>query len=243
MSREATRFDAVVFAIAFGATVLSSAAIAAAPAISVGSVRGGAGVYENFDSLAAAGGLSAKGIKVTFSGTGAGTAALPDSSGHYAAPYLSGGSGKAFHNFHADGPDATQYLTTGMGQVTLQLEDHNRYFGLLWGSVDDYNTLSFYDGNTLLFSFTGIDVDGGANGNRGAGGTFYVNINSDTAFNKVVASSTNYGFEFDNVALAINPVAVSPVPEPGAYSLLMAGLALIGAIIRRRTITPATKAC
>ncbi len=241
MSREATRFEAAVLVIAFSATVVSSAAIAAAPAISAGSVPGGAGTYENFDSLAAAGGLSAQGINVTFSGTGAGTAALPDLSGHYAAPYLTGGSGAAFDNLQADGPDATQYLTTGMGQVTLQLDGYNRYFGLLWGSVDDYNTLSFYDGNTLLFSFTGIDVDGSANGNQGAGGTFYVNINSDTAFNKVVASSTAFGFEFDNVALGINPIAVSPIPEPETYSLLMAGLALIGAIIRRRTTTSAIR--
>lgn len=239
MSREATRFNSVVLAIAFGATVLSSAAIAAAPAISVGSVPGGAGVYENFDSLAAAGGLSTKGISVAFSGTGAGTAALPDLSGYYAAPYLSGGSGATFGNFQAEGPDVTQYLTTGIGQVTLQLDGYSQYFGLLWGSVDNYNTLSFYDGNTLLFSFTGLDVDGGAHGNQGAGGTFYVNIDSDTAFNKVVASSTAYGFEFDNVAVTLNPIAVSPIPEPGAYSLLMAGLALIGTIIRRRTITSA----
>jgi hypothetical protein len=243
MLGKANKFNAAVLALAFSATAVSSAAIAAEPVISVGSVPGGAGVYENFDSLAAAGGLSAKGINVTFSGTGSGTAALPNLSGQYAAPYLSEGSGAAFGNFQAEGPDVTQYLTTGIGQVTLQLDGYNRYFGLLWGSVDDYNTLSFYDGNTLLFSFTGLDVDGSANGNQGVGGTFYVNINSDTAFNKVVASSTAYSFEFDNVALAINPIAISPIPEPETYSLLMAGLALIGAIIRRRTVTSATRAC
>ncbi len=239
MLKKATKFDAALLALAFGATAVSSATIAAEPVISVGSVPVGAGVYENFDSLAAAGGLSAKGISVTFSGIGAGTAALPNLSGQYAAPYLSGGSGAEFSNFQAGGPDVTQYLTTGIGQVTLQLDGYSQYFGLLWGSVDDYNTLSFYNENTLLFTFTGLDVDGGAHGNQGAGGTFYVNIDSDTAFNKVVASSTAYGFEFDNVAVTLNPIAVSPIPEPGAYSLLMAGLALIGAIIRRRTITSA----
>jgi hypothetical protein len=243
MSREASRFDAVVLAIAFSAVVMSSAASAAEPVISVGSGPAGASVYENFDGLASSGGLSAKGIHVTFSGTGARTAALPDLSGYHAAPYLSSGSGAAFGTLQADGKDATQYLTTGTGQVTLQLEGYSQYFGLLWGSVDDYNTLSFYNGNTLLFSFTGLDVDAGANGNQGAGGTFYVNINSDAAFNKVVASSTAYGFEFDNVALAIHPLAVSPVPEPETYSLLMAGLALIGAIVRRRSITSTFRAC
>jgi hypothetical protein len=216
---------------------------AATLSASVGGVPVGVGVYESFDSLATTGGLSARGIAVTFSGKGAGTATLPYVPGRYVAPFISSGNGASFGNPQANGLDQTQYLTTGIGQVTLQLDKYHQYFGLLWGSVDDYNTLSFYDGNTLLFSFTGIDVDAGANGNQGAGGTFYVNINSDAAFNKVVASSTAYGFEFDNVALAINPLAVSPVPEPETYSLLMAGLALIGAIVRRRSITSTVRAC
>jgi hypothetical protein len=243
MFGEAIKFDAAVRALAFGAVVMSSVANATEPVISVGSGPAGASVYENFDGLASSGGLSANGIHVTFSGTGARTAALPDLSGYYAAPYLSDGSGAAFGNLQADGKNATQYLTTGIGQVTLQLEGYSQYLGLLWGSVDDYNKLSFYNGNTLLFSFTGLDVDAGANGNQGAGGTFYVNINSDVAFNKVVASSTAYGFELDNVALAIHPLAVSPIPEPEAYSLLMAGLVLIGAMVRRRSITSIVRAC
>ncbi|MEO7464088.1 MAG: PEPxxWA-CTERM sorting domain-containing protein, partial [Nitrosospira sp.] len=72
----------------------------------------------------------------------------------------------------------------------------------------------------------------------GATGTFYVNINSDTPFDRVIASSTSYGFEFDNVALAVNPaspIGVSPIPEPGTYAMLLAGLAMVGTMVRRRT--------
>lgn len=239
MLHEAIKFNAVMVALTFGASMTSSTAIAALLSASVGGVPVGAAVYENFDSLGAAGGLSANGINVTFSGTGAGTATLPDSPGQYAAPYLSGGNGMPFSNLQADGPDVTQYLTTGIGQVTLQLDGYNQYFGLLWGSVDDYNTLSFYDGNTLLFNFTGLDVDGMANGNQGAAGTFYVNINSDTAFDRVVASSTGYAFEFDNVALAENPIppqeTFAAVPEPGTLALL--GLGLLAGITTRRRRT------
>ena len=43
-----------------------------------------------------------------------------------------------------NGPDTTTYLTTGIGSVTLTLPGPEKYFGLLWGSVDTYNTLSFY---------------------------------------------------------------------------------------------------
>jgi hypothetical protein len=238
MLNKAIRFYAVTAAFAFGAAGMSSASMAAALSASVGGVPVGAGVYENFDGLAAAGGLSSQGITVTFSGTGAGTIALPDAPGYYAAPYISSGNGTSFGNSQADGRDVTQYLTTGIGEVTLQLDTPNQYFGLLWGSVDDYNSLSFYSGTTLLFNFTGHDVDALANGNQGATGTFYVNINSDTPFDRVVASSTSYGFEFDNVALGVNPVdpiGVSPIPEPGTYAMLLAGLAMVGAMVRRRT--------
>lgn len=228
----------VVFAL--GTTAVSSASVAADLSASVGGSPIGAGVYENFDSLAAAGGLSAHGIMVIFSETGAGTIALPDAPGLYAAPFISAGNATSFGNPQADGKDVTQYLTTGIGEVTLQLDRPNQYFGLLWGSADDYNTLSFYRGTTFLFNFTGHDVDGLANGNQGAAGTFYVNINSDTPFDRVVASSTSYGFEFDNVALAVNPInplPISVIPEPGTYAMLLAGLAMIGAIVRRRAIS------
>jgi len=238
MFNKAIGVYAVTAAFAFGAAGVSSANAATVLSASVGGVPVGAGVYESFDSLAAAGGLSAQGITVTFSGTGAGTITLPDAPGLYAAPYISGSNGAPFGNSQTDGRNVTQYLTTGIGEVTLQLDKPNQYFGLLWGSVDDYNSLSFYNGSTFLFNFTGLDVDGLANGNQGAAGTFYVNINSDTPFDRVVASSTSYGFEFDNVALAVNPtgpIGVSPIPEPGTYAMLLAGLAMVGAIVRRRT--------
>lgn len=238
MLDRAIRFYAGVVAFAFGAAMVSSASMAATTlSASVGGVPVGAGIYESFDSLATTGGLSARGIAVTFSGTGVGTATLPYVPGRYVAPFISSGNGASFGNPQANGPDQTQYLTTGIGQVTLQLDKYHQYFGLLWGSVDDYNTLSFYDGTTLLFKFTGLDVDSMANGNQGATGTHYVNINSDTPFNRVIASSTRYGFEFDNVALAVNPpdlMSISPVPEPETYAMLLAGLAMVGGMARRR---------
>ncbi len=219
MLNKAIKLNAVMMALAFSAAVVSSASAAAVISASVGGVPVGAGVYESFDSLSATGGLSAQGINVSFSGTGAGTASLPDLSGQYAAPFISDSNGASFGNSQADGRDETQYLATGIGQVTMELDGYNQYFGLLWGSVDEYNTLSFYDGSTLLFSFTGHDVDSAANGDQGAAGTLYVNINSDTPFNKVVASSSAYAFEFDNVALSVDPITlpINGVPEPWLF--------------------------
>jgi hypothetical protein len=202
--------------------------------LSTDGIPGSTGIYLNFDSLASAGGAAGGGVTVAFSGTGAGTASLPNISGQYAAPFISGGNGTPFGNYQADGQDATQYLATGIGQVIMQLGGDAHYFGLLWGSVDTYNMLSFYNGNNLLFSFSGLDVDNLANGDQGAAGTFYVNINSSIAFDKVVAASSGYAFEFDNVALSRDPVQlpVNGVPAPGTLALL--GLGLLGAIFGRR---------
>ena len=81
-------------------------------------------------------------------------------------------------------------------------------------------------------SIGGTDVWAGANGNQGVYGTYYVNINSDLPFDSVVASSSNYAFEFDNVAFIAPPASPGggrPVPEPSSLALLGAGLlALFG---------------
>lgn len=193
-------------------------------------------VYENFDGLGAgnAGGLTGSGIEVNF--TGSGQAVTGSFNGQYAAPYISGGNGALFGNNQADGPNATQYLSTGIGTVELLLNDDYEYFGMLWGSVDSYNTLEFFNDDTSLFSFSGVDVDALANGDQGANGTFYVNISSDVAFNRVVASSPSYAFEFDNVALGTGDTGPngSEISEPGALAVMSLGLLGIGFAARRR---------
>jgi hypothetical protein len=91
--------------------------------------------------------------------------------------------------------------------------------------------LSFYDGATLVGSITGSDVTASPNGDQSINGTLYVNIDATgaTAFDRVVATSSQYAFEFDNVAF--NP---DPVPEPMGLSLF--GTALLGLFaVRRRT--------
>src|SRR5579862_6949073 len=169
----------------------------ASASLVINSAVGGAptGVdYANFDNLAlgSAGGTSG-GIGVSFA-SGNGAVVQGSASGLYAAPYLSGGNGLLFGN-PGNGPDATKYLSTGIGTITLSLPGLSKYFGLLWGSVDTYNTLELFNGANLVGTVTGDDVTASANGNQGASGTYYVNINSDLAFNTIDLISSQYAFE------------------------------------------------
>ena len=212
--------------VALGISAALFAGVANASLIVTASVGGApTGLsYVNFDNLGLgnAGGASG-GLGVSF--TGDGGVVMGALGGKYAAPYVSGGNGAPFGN--ANGVDASHYLSTGIGSVTLLMPGETNYLGLLWGSVDGYNLLSLYDGNTLVGSVQGAAVVASPTGNQGINGTYYVNISSSLNFNKVVASSSGYAFEFDNVAY--NPTSV---PEPATLGLV--GLGLLGAAAARR---------
>lgn len=104
------------------------------------------------------------------------------------------------------------------------------YFGLYWGSIDDYNWISFYNGDTLLGKITGNDViaAGAQLGDQvSQGSNRYVNFFlHDMTFDKIEFGTSNFAFESDNHAFAT-------VPEPGVFAL---GLAAFGAlfVMRRR---------
>ena len=157
--------------------------------------------------------------------------------GKYAAPVLSNNNGANFGG-QGNGVDATHYITSGSdggssnAMATLTFNSDQHYFGMLWGSVDTYNNLEFFDGATSLGIITGGMVDANATGDQGINGTFYVNIDSSDPFDRVVASSTQYAFEFDNVAYGSDRI----IPEP-AYIIawcLIGSVFGIGYYRRRR---------
>lgn len=188
--------------------------------------------------LGNAGGMTATGINVTFAGTAA-MVVTGTSGTTYAAPVFSNGNGAAFGD--ANGVDTTRYIEVGASNpassATLSFGTAEQFVGLLWGSVDPYNTLTFFSGangtGTAVGSLTGANLpSSGDNGNRTATGTVYVNVNSTLAFQSLVVTSTQNAFELDDVAFG--PAQVS-VPEPVSLALLGSGLIGLAAVRRRKS--------
>jgi hypothetical protein len=129
--------------------------------------------------------------------------------------------------------DMTNYMAVLAGKTeTLKFSSTMDIFGLLWGSIDTYNHLTF--SNTLDPGAGSVTISGGnlppptqANGDQSAPtSNEYVTI-SGLDFNQVVITSDSNSFEFDNVAAA--------APEPATWAMMILGFLGIGARSYRRS--------
>jgi len=122
------------------------------------------------------------------------------------------------------GQSQNKYLVAQAADtVTISLGGTYTEFGLLWGTVDSYNRLDFYNGGTLVDSVSGADVlPGSDNGTQNV----TVMISGLPAFDTVVAvDSGQPAFEF---------VPDAPVPEPTGVALFGVGLLGLGFTQLRR---------
>ena len=99
--------------------------------------------------------------------------------------------------------DATKYLSIGGGGTeTITFASEKNAFGLYWGSLNSYNTIKFYDGTTLVASYTGSEISPlFPTGNQGSfSSNGYVEFSGLHPFDKVVLSSSSNAFEIDNIS-------------------------------------------
>lgn len=133
----------------------------------------------------------------------------------------------------------TSYLTVpnpkSNGSATFTLGTQSDYFGLYWGSIDSYNSISFYLGGNLISSYSGTDLVGQfANGNQvNYSSNRYINFDfGSDKFDTVKLTSNGFAFESDNHAFR----NVASVSEPSTLLLIFGGLlSLIGVRMRNRS--------
>jgi len=118
--------------------------------------------------------------------------------------------------------DTTKYLTIGANSSeTITFASEMNTFGLYWGSLDSYNSIKFYDGTTLVASYTGNQISPlfptGDQGSFSSNG--YVQFSGLHTFNKVVLSSTSNAFEIDNISAGYVPAPGLSGPIKGSLSV------------------------
>lgn len=131
--------------------------------------------------------------------------------------------------------DGSRYLTVlgvapNGGLATIDFGTSTTGFSIDIGSVDDFNnlTLLFADGSTQLF--TGVDLVTIADGDQvldRTNGRFTFSVEGDQRITGVQLGSTGYSFEVDNIA-------ISAVPEPTTWAMMLAGFGMVGFGLRSR---------
>lgn len=143
------------------------------------------------------------------------------SSGQYAAPFVTSA-------------DTTSYYTVGSftspQMTTLTLSGSYNYLGLLWGSIDQYNsiTLHYAGGGSDTVNYLSPTPLSPNDGNQGLGGTKYVNILASQNITSIDFYSGQAAFEIDNVTVAA-------VPEPATWGMMILGFLGLGFMGYRRS--------
>lgn len=111
--------------------------------------------------------------------------------------------------------DTSNYLSVcTTGTETISFNQIENTFGLYWGSVEALNSIAFYDGSTLVGSYTGSDLsplvaDGNDFSFASAG---YVQFTNLPSFNTVVLQSALTTLEVDNISAGfLSPTGGTPL--------------------------------
>jgi hypothetical protein len=183
---------------------------------------------------------STGGQNFTFTGTGGSGGGVVDASvvNLYAQPATSTGNYFTV-GYQAIYPSSAELSTGGTDYIL---------YSMLWGSMDAYNTIAFYNDGNLVGSFTGSDfADPTADGTQAGDGTNrYVAFlfTGGDAFDTIRFTSTQAAFEMDNLAFSTGggvPFAETPVPEASTWAMMILGFAGLGFLSYRRRNRPAVR--
>lgn len=145
--------------------------------------------------------------------------------------------------------DPFRYLEVGKNQSeTITFTSEKTALGLYWGSVDSYNTISFYNNGGLVYSLTGAQLesaitsgpklkDGGGQTGFKSNGFVSFNFLGLGDFNEVVLSSTKNAFEVADLEAFGSKLTTSPVPavpETSTWLMMILGFASVGFVAYRR---------
>ena len=171
-------------------------------------------------------------LNAAFSGSGRAGVVSGSSSGVTAAPFVGPLPGHA---------DQTHYLSIGAGGTeTITFAEQQNTFGLYWGSVNSYNTIAFYNGQTLVASYTGADINPlFPTGNQGSfSSNGYVEFSRLADFNRVVLGTGNSNaFEIDNISAGSVHVELSaPISGTLTVSDVDIGDALTASVVGNATV-------
>ncbi|HWJ70895.1 MAG TPA: PEPxxWA-CTERM sorting domain-containing protein [Sphingobium sp.] len=131
--------------------------------------------------------------------------------------------------------DGSEYLSVlGGGFATIDFAPGVTEFAFEWGSIDTYNSLTvlFNNGESLTI-VPGGNFTNPANGNQfdaDTNGLFRVFGSAGETFNSITFASGSNSFEVDNLMVK------GAVPEPATWAMMIGGLALVGASMRRRKV-------
>jgi hypothetical protein len=130
--------------------------------------------------------------------------------------------------------------TRGTSPVTIAFANPLDYFGLYWGTPSANNTISFFNGDTLLQSFSGSAIVGNVTTNAAVYTNFFAEPGE--SFNKVVLSDSSIGFESDNHAykLADSTSVPEPVTSLAAFASVVTGV-LMKRQQQRKGVDPSDK--
>jgi hypothetical protein len=127
-------------------------------------------------------------------------------------------------------PGGGNFAVAGTGQYADLTAAAITGFSFYLGSIDAFNHIAFFDGDTQLAEFDGNALAPPANGNQGSPAT-----NRRITFDFGGASATRVRIFSGGVSTEWDTIAVpTAVPEPATWAMMITGFGLLGAALRRR---------